>query len=83
MEQKRTQMGEMEKRGHMAKWISVKDSLPEELGSYIVAAHDGHVLRVTFAKWQNRFKRWELTGARAYWRITHWMPLPEPPREGE
>ena len=63
------------------KWISVEDRLPAESGTYITAADDGHAKRVTFVKWQKRNKLWELTGARSYWRITHWMPLPEPPKE--
>ena len=67
----------------MAEWISIEDKKPEEYGSYIVAAHDGHILRVTVAAWQKRAKRWGLTSKRAYWRVTHWMPLPSPPKEGE
>jgi hypothetical protein len=65
-----------------SKWIGVEDMLPEESGTYITAALDGHTTRVTFVKWQKRNRHWELTGARSYWKITHWMPLPEPPREG-
>lgn len=57
---------------------------PEESGTYIVTAYDGVTKRVTFAKYQKRLKRWELTGARAYWRVLAWMPLPEPARlDGE
>lgn len=66
-----------------SKWISVKDALPEESNTYIAAAIDGHTTRVTFVKWQKRNKMWELTGARSYWKITHWKPLPEPPKAGE
>lgn len=57
-------------------WNSEK--FPEESGTYIVTAYDGVTKRVTYAKYQKRLKRWELTGARAYWRILAWMPLPEP-----
>ena len=58
--------------------------LPEESGTYTVTAFDGVIERVTYAKYQKRLKRWELTGARAYWRVLAWMPLPEPYRkEGE
>lgn len=52
--------------------------LPDDSGMYIVTAYDGTQERVTFAKYQKRLKRWELTGARAYWRVLAWMPLPEP-----
>lgn len=54
---------------------------PEESGTYTVTAYDGTTKRVTYAKYQKRLKRWELTGARAYWRVLAWMPLPEPYRE--
>ena len=55
---------------------------PEESGTYTVTAYDGATKRVTYAKYQKRLKRWELTGARAYWRVLAWQPLPTPYREG-
>lgn len=58
-------------------WISCSERLPEESGMYIVTAYDGTTERVTFVKYQKTLKRWDLTGARAYWRIFAWMPLPE------
>lgn len=61
-------------------WDSGK--FPEESGTYTVTAYDGATKRVTYAKYQKRLKRWELTGARAYWRVLAWMPLPTPYREG-
>ena len=61
-------------------WSSGK--LPEESGTYTVTAYDGVTNRVTYAKYQKRLKRWELTGARAYWRVLAWMPLPEPYKGG-
>ena len=62
-------------------WIQVSERLPEENDVYMVSAFDGHARRTTFAQWQNRLKRWYLTGARSYWKVTHWMPMPEPPKE--
>ena len=64
-------------------WISVKDRLPEESGMYIVTANDGHAQRVSFVLWQKKNRMWSLNGARSYWRITHWQPMPQPPKEGE
>lgn len=64
-----------------SKWVPVTERLPKESGMYIVTAYDGHAKRVTFVKWQKRNKLWERTGARSYWKITHWMPLPEAPKE--
>jgi hypothetical protein len=57
-------------------WSSGK--FPEESGTYAVTAYDGVTKRVTYAKYQKRLKRWELTGARAYWRVLAWKPLEEP-----
>ena len=61
-------------------WVSVKDRLPEESGMYIVTANDGHAQRVSFVLWQKKNRMWNLVGARSYWRVTHWMPLPQPPK---
>ena len=61
-------------------WISVKERLPEESGMYIVTANDGHAQRVSFVQWQRRNRMWNLTGARSYWRVTHWQPIPQPPK---
>lgn len=61
-------------------WISVYDRLPEESGMYIVTANDGHAQRVSFVQWQKKNRMWNLTGARSYWRVTHWMPMPQPPK---
>lgn len=55
-------------------------NFPKESGTYTVTAHDGAKRRVTYAKYQKRLKRWELTGARAYWRVLAWMPHIEPYR---
>ena len=66
------------------KWIPWDSGrLPDDSGTYIVTAYDGVQERVTFANYQKRLKRWELTGARAYWRVLAWMSLPEPWRGEE
>lgn len=62
-------------------WISVKDRLPNDGDYKIVYCVDGNRRHVSFAKFQNRYKQFNLTGARSYWRVTHWMPLPAPPKE--
>lgn len=61
-------------------WIPVEERMPEEAGTYIVNALNGERSIVTFAKWKNRYKRFDMTGARAYWRVNAWRPLPEPYR---
>ena len=65
------------------RWIPVSERLPEERGCYIVAVkhwYDGKpVAREAFwngADWLSCEKRMEITP-----RVTHWQPLPEPPKE--
>lgn len=60
-----------------SQWIPCSEP-PKESGTYIVTAYDGTDKRVTFVKYQKTLKRWDLTGARAYWRILAYKPLPEP-----
>ena len=64
-------------------WISVKEKLPDESRQYLVCAKDGLRLRVTIASFWLKNKTWQLTERRSYWCVTHWMPLPEPPKEDE
>ena len=59
-------------------WVPVSERLPEESEYYIITANDGVGHRTTFAKFQKKAKSWDLTGARSYWRVIAWMPLPEP-----
>lgn len=59
-------------------WIPVEERLPEEGGTYIITAKDGEREIISFAKWQNRYKHFDMTGKRAYWRVIAWRPLPEP-----
>lgn len=78
----------------MSEWISVKDKLPKENGIYIVYAqggtsvagwiwYDNVVVAAEYAfcewTWNENGIEWDISGI-----VTHWMPLPEPPRmEGE
>ena len=60
------------------KWISVKDRLPEYDYDVIVAFDK-------FAVYMGECinGRWVLNGHNtpAFQKITHWMPLPDPPKE--
>lgn len=61
-------------------WISVKDELPKEEGKYIVCTERGSVYCTRFYKGggcEGIFK----TDINTH--VTHWMPLPEAPKEGE
>jgi hypothetical protein len=79
----------------MSKWISVKDKLPKADGEYIVYAQDENspsgegvwydnvVVVATYFfgewTWHENGNEYDITDI-----VTHWMPLPEPPRmEGE
>lgn len=55
-------------------WISVKDRLPETAGWYLVF-YNGSTMQVAFFKG----RKWPFDNH--YHKITHWMPLPEPPKE--
>lgn len=63
-------------------WISVKDRMPKEEGRYIVYADKG--VKSAFYETYEGESRWTDEGER-YWdiHVTHWMPLPEPPKEKE
>lgn len=51
------------------RWIPVTERLPED-GEYVLAYSEQDGLMLVEAR--HRFSNWE---------ITHWMPLPEPPKE--
>ena len=61
-------------------WISVKDRLPED-GVRVLAAHDDGVVRIGICRGcfpavmsKNHEK------AFGFAEVTHWMPIPEPPK---
>ena len=63
-------------------WISVKDRLPEDAGIYIICDHYGNVMSRHFCKKSDKFAGyWHANGSKFYGNPTHWMPLPEPPKE--
>ena len=35
----------------------------------------------TFAKFYKKLGYWELKGSRTFWKVTHWMPLPDAPEQ--
>ena len=77
-------------------WISVKDRLPEpdvktigRIETEKVIAWDGNRLvfgNFTIYRHDNSFEFYgaDADGTYCFWKVTHWMPLPEPPeRDGE
>ena len=61
-------------------WISVKDRLPEDDATYLVYGRNGY--GIAFAIYYGDGE-WltcdDLTNITRF--VTHWMPLPEPPKE--
>lgn len=66
----------------MSRWIPVSERLPEETGKCIVTAFDGTKNRTTYAHFQKTVGNFILTGRRSAWRVTAWMPMPEPYEAG-
>lgn len=68
-------------------WISVEDRLPEEDGTYITYTNakgkDKGVIVQSLRTRNirgNTIRRWEWQTRISPWIVTHWMPLPEPPK---
>ena len=78
-----------------SQWISAKDRLPEKEGRYIVVNESGNVFdayydenivdECQFGEWVQMFDPVTLGAIDCEWRsyeeITHWMHLPELPKE--
>lgn len=58
-----------------AEWISVEERLPEQYGLFLIADDKGNM---EVASWTKQFG-W-FSGGNRVKRVTHWMPLPEPPK---
>lgn len=60
-------------------WISVKDKLPED-DEYVLIYHNGS--KAIKISWYSSFnEKWMMDYNNIH--ITHWQPLPEPPKELE
>ena len=64
-------------------WISIKDRLPE-VGKRVLVYTEMNVIRIDRLRLIKNGKRkaatWESS---LYVEVTHWMPLPEPPKEAK
>ena len=67
------------------RWIPVTERLPETPGEYMVAYHPCYWDRVhdEIKVGLDSFRGKTSWAKKKYQRVTHWMPLPEPPKEGE
>lgn len=65
----------------MSNWISVKDRLPEDYGTYIVCLANGTVFEMTFSNiGATRWFKVNICDEYQGNPVTHWMPFPEPPK---
>lgn len=66
----------------MIEWISVKDRLPESCETVLI--YSANERFVSTGYYWSAEKRWNQIGNRfLLFTITHWMPLPEPPKESD
>ena len=73
MEKERKQRKE---NAHCSEWISVKERLPEP-GERVLYCYRGFVGE----GYLTRSGEWERAGIWTRYYPSHWMPLPEPPKE--
>lgn len=60
-------------------WISVKDRLPERDGEYLIHLDDGFIATASYMANEDGELDWELWADSG--EVTHWQPLPEPPKK--
>lgn len=68
-------VGSMQPAQPEQRWIPCSEGTPKKTGYYICTCHDGVCYRTSALKWSTG---WVLTGARSYWKVIAWMPLPKP-----
>jgi hypothetical protein len=71
----------------MSEWISVKDRLPEQDGKYLLLVQKRHSIGTFYNGYfykstapKRYYKSW-LTENKRYVCVTHWMALPDLPKE--
>ncbi len=60
-----------------SEWISVKDRLPEKEGTYLTYTENEQIHIDCFCIYPNHGTKFFVGGNG---KVTHWMPLPEPPK---
>lgn len=63
--------------GFPDKWISVKDRKPKHHTPVLAFCDNGD----TIFGFMDFYKHWAEAGSEIPYTVTHWMPLPEPPKE--
>ncbi len=70
----------------MAEWISVKDRLPEEKGQYLCLLNICEICEYKVLRFSQTFLGklmffvYDGNGCSEVTNVTHWMPLPKPPK---
>ena len=59
-------------------WISVEDEMPKD-GTLVIAITPN--LKVAIAQYEN--DEWNISDLCCLKKVTHWMPLPSPPKKGD
>lgn len=64
------------------RWIPVTERLPEQGKRYLVIRYD-YVTKTAFIDilWHDAHDLWWNRLYKGQYNVTHWMPLPEPPKE--
>ena len=72
------------------KWIRCDERLPDEEGEYIVMTNATGktkgvlTMRYRITVIRNKpVRRWEWLDRISVWKVTHWMPIPQPPKWGD
>lgn len=73
----------------MSEWVKAESDLPSN-GSIVlvfgtnIKDWDGKPI-IRFGRFVHVLGEWRLDGSNSNWNgsVTHWMPLPDPPKEGE
>lgn len=62
------------------KWIPVTERLPEKSGDYLGYCGDGYIGILPYSTQYKLFNTFDGCGTKHAMAVTHWMPLPEPPK---
>lgn len=59
-------------------WISVKEELPKKDGKYLIYTKSGQQIIANYECHRGKWHQFN----EAFFTPTHWIPLPQPPKEG-
>lgn len=65
------------------KWIPVTERLPEMHTKVLCCGIRGGRFIAELSTWGNGNRYWDKRNGKGCPEVTHWMPLPEPPKEVE